>query len=77
MAAGSSSPRAARSAPQESRRGSAGATAANDLEAWMHIDERGKVTAFTGKVEIGQNIRTSLTQVVADELRVPLGRLRW
>jgi isoquinoline 1-oxidoreductase len=45
---------------------------ASDLEAWIHVDERGKVTAFTGKVEIGQNIRTSLSQVVADELRVPL-----
>ena len=33
-----------------------------------------RVTAFTGKVEIGQNIRTSLAQVVADELRVPLER---
>ena len=30
------------------------------------------VTACTGKVEIGQNIRTSLSQTVADELRVPL-----
>ena len=30
------------------------------------------MTVFTGKVEIGQNIRTSLTQTVADELRVPL-----
>ena len=32
----------------------------------------GRVTAYTGKVEIGQNIRTSLAQVVADELRVPI-----
>ena len=38
----------------------------------MHIDEKGHVTAYTGKVEIGQNIRTSLAQTVADELRVPL-----
>ena len=30
------------------------------------------MTVFTGKVEIGQNIRTSLAQTVADELRVPL-----
>ena len=36
----------------------------------------GRVTAYTGKVEIGQNIRTSLAQVVADELRVPLERDR-
>jgi isoquinoline 1-oxidoreductase len=49
-----------------------GQQAAADLAAWIHIDERGRVTAFTGKVEIGQNIRTSLSQVVADELRVPL-----
>src|SRR5216684_8095067 len=41
------------------------------LDSWLHIDEDGKVTAFTGKVEIGQNIRTSLAQTVADELRVP------
>jgi len=34
------------------------------------------VTAFTGKVEIGQNIRTSLTQTVADELRVPFESVR-
>jgi nicotinate dehydrogenase subunit B len=41
-----------------------------DITAWLHIGEDGKVTAFTGKVEIGQNIRTSLAQTVADELRV-------
>ena len=27
---------------------------------------------YTGKTEIGQNIRTSLAQAIADELRVPL-----
>src|SRR5260370_14505441 len=42
-----------------------------DITAWLHIGEDGKGTAFTGKVEIGQNIRTSLAQTVADELRVP------
>jgi isoquinoline 1-oxidoreductase len=45
---------------------------ATSLGAWLHIDERGNVTAYTGKVEIGQNIRTSLAQAVADELRVPM-----
>jgi isoquinoline 1-oxidoreductase len=34
------------------------------------VDERGNVTAYTGKVEIGQNVRTSLAQTIADELRV-------
>jgi nicotinate dehydrogenase subunit B len=44
----------------------------SDVAAWLHIDERGQVTAYTGKVEIGQNIRTSLAQAIADELRLPL-----
>jgi nicotinate dehydrogenase subunit B len=42
-----------------------------DLSAWIHIDADGKVKVFTGKVEVGQNIRTSLAQQVAEELRVP------
>ncbi|HYK35835.1 xanthine dehydrogenase family protein molybdopterin-binding subunit [Alloacidobacterium sp.] len=42
-----------------------------EVSAWVHIDEDGRVTIFTGKVEIGQNIRTSLAQLVAEELRVP------
>lgn len=43
----------------------------NALAAWLHIGESGDVTVFTGKAEMGQNIRTSLTQAVAEELRVP------
>jgi CO/xanthine dehydrogenase Mo-binding subunit len=43
-----------------------------ELAAWLHIDEAGRVTAYTGKVEIGQNIRTSLAQAIGDELRVPI-----
>ena len=35
-------------------------------------DEAGRITGYTGKTEIGQNIRTSLAQAIADELRVPL-----
>jgi isoquinoline 1-oxidoreductase len=43
-----------------------------DVGAWLHVSEAGRVTAFTGKVEVGQNIRTSLSQVVAEELRLPV-----
>jgi isoquinoline 1-oxidoreductase len=43
-----------------------------DVGGWLHIDEQGRITAYTGKVEIGQNIRTSLAQSVADELSAPL-----
>lgn len=44
----------------------------NTLDSWLHFGENGKVTVFTGKVEVGQNVRTSLAQQVAEELRVPL-----
>jgi CO/xanthine dehydrogenase Mo-binding subunit len=46
------------------------------LDSWLHIGENGEVTAFTGKVEVGQNVRTSLAQQVAEELRVPLSSVR-
>jgi isoquinoline 1-oxidoreductase len=48
----------------------------SDIGAWLHIGEDGAVTAFCGKVEIGQNIRTSVAQTVADELRVPFESVR-
>jgi len=48
----------------------------NEISAWIQIDEKGTVSVFTGKVEIGQNIRTSLTQAVAEELHVPLTTVR-
>ena len=41
-----------------------------EISAWLHIGEDGMVTVYTGKVEVGQNIRTSLTQAVSEELRV-------
>ncbi|WP_339922959.1 molybdopterin cofactor-binding domain-containing protein [uncultured Cyclobacterium sp.] len=40
------------------------------ISSWIHIAPTGDITVFTGKVEIGQNIRTSLSQVVAEELFV-------
>ena len=46
------------------------------LGAWLHIGEDGLVTVFTGKVEVGQNARTSLTQAVAEELPAPVEKIR-
>ena len=56
---------------QESGRGGQQSASA-DLAAWIHIGEDGRITGYTGKTEIGQNIRTSLAQAIADELKVPL-----
>jgi len=58
-------------AAQESGR-SGQQSVSRDLAAWLHINDKGHVTGYTGKTEIGQNIRTSLAQAIADELRVPL-----
>ncbi|HXY49254.1 MAG TPA: molybdopterin cofactor-binding domain-containing protein [Terriglobales bacterium] len=45
------------------------------IDAWLHLGENGKITVYTGKVEVGQNIRTSLSQAVAEELRVVIGNI--
>ena len=46
-----------------------------EIEAWLHLGENGKVTVCTGKVEVGQNIRTSLSQAVSEELHVPIDHI--
>ena len=47
-----------------------------EIGAWLHLGENGAVTVYTGKVEVGQNIRTSLSQCVAEELHVPVKRIQ-
>ena len=59
-------------AQQESGRGGQARGETTNLGAWLYIDGQGKITVYTGKVEIGQNVRTSLAQAVADELHVPM-----
>ncbi|HXT39032.1 MAG TPA: molybdopterin cofactor-binding domain-containing protein [Candidatus Angelobacter sp.] len=58
------------------RRRGGGQRRPQELGAWLHIGKDGVVTVFTGKAEVGQNIRTSLSQVVAEELRVPVVSIR-
>ncbi len=44
--------------------------------AWLHVATDGTVTAFTGKVDVGQDNRTALRMLVAEELRVRLETVR-
>jgi isoquinoline 1-oxidoreductase len=60
----------------ERRRGGRGPQLPADIDAWLHVGENGMVTVFTGKAEVGQNIRTSLTQAVAEELRAPVASIK-
>src|SRR5262249_23692740 len=57
------------------RGGGFGGGMPQELGAWLHIDEKGEVSVYTGKVEVGQNVRTSLSQAVAEELRLPLASI--
>ena len=54
------------------RGGGRGGGAPADFNAYLSIAEDGRVTCFTGKIEMGQGPITSLPQEVADELDAPL-----
>ena len=47
-----------------------------DFNAFLRIGEDGKVTCFTGKIEMGQGIITSLAQMLAEELDVSLDSVK-
>ncbi|HEY6867812.1 MAG TPA: molybdopterin cofactor-binding domain-containing protein [Candidatus Eisenbacteria bacterium] len=44
----------------------------DDFNAFLRIGEDGRVSCFTGKIEMGQGVVTSLAMMLADELEVPL-----
>lgn len=43
-----------------------------DFNAYLKVGEDGRITCFTGKVELGQGAITALAQMLADELDVAL-----
>ena len=43
-----------------------------DFNAYLRIGEDGRVSCFTGKIEMGQGVITSFAQMLAEELGVPL-----
>ncbi len=54
----------------------AGKTLATDqVDGFLAIDANGNVLVFSGKVDLGTGIRTAMTQIAAEELSVPLGRV--
>ena len=46
------------------------------LDGWIRIGADGTATIFTGKVELGQGILTALAQIAAEELDLPLARIK-
>jgi nicotinate dehydrogenase subunit B len=43
----------------------------DDFNAYLRVGEDGRVTCFSGKIEMGQANTTALAQMVAEELEVP------
>ncbi len=53
-----------------------GSRGGGSISERVHIGVDGAITVLTGKVEVGQGSRTQLTMAAAEELRVPIGRIR-
>jgi nicotinate dehydrogenase subunit B len=47
-----------------------------DFNAFLKIDEDGTVSCLTGKIEMGQGIIMSLVQIIADDLDVPMEKIK-
>jgi nicotinate dehydrogenase subunit B len=49
--------------------------APDEVDGFLAIDGHGAVTVYSGKVDLGTGLRTALTQIVAEELDVPMARV--
>jgi len=47
----------------------------DDVNAYLHIDPSSRISCFTGKIEMGQGIITSLVQMLAEELDAAYGQV--
>ncbi|MGH7239692.1 MAG: molybdopterin cofactor-binding domain-containing protein, partial [Candidatus Saccharimonadales bacterium] len=45
------------------------------IDAWLQVLDDGKVRVLTGKMELGQGIRTAIAQVAAEELNLKMGNV--
>jgi nicotinate dehydrogenase subunit B len=46
------------------------------LDSWLAIGADGTITAYTGKCDFGQGVFTAQTQLIAEELCVPITRVK-
>src|SRR5580658_1203915 len=66
----------ARSGDAQNGGPSPGSPPINQVDSWIAIAVDGSVTAYSGKEELGQGISTAQTQLVAEELSVPMHRVK-
>jgi CO/xanthine dehydrogenase Mo-binding subunit len=55
--------------------GAAKPVAPDLVDSYLAIGADGRITVYSGKVDLGTGLYTALTQIVADELDVPLGHV--
>ncbi len=48
---------------------------AKQVDSWIGIGADGRVTAYSGKCELGQGMHTTQVQLIAEELAVPIDRV--
>ena len=48
----------------------------DELDSWIAVTPHGSVTAFFGKMDMGQGVDVAIAQIVADELDVAFDRSR-
>ncbi|HUH94142.1 MAG TPA: molybdopterin cofactor-binding domain-containing protein [Casimicrobiaceae bacterium] len=49
--------------------------ATDQVDGFLAIDARGRVTVYSGKVDLGTGVQTAMAQIAAEELYVPLDRV--
>jgi len=49
--------------------------AADEVGGFIAIDDKGQVTIYSGKVELGTGVLTAIAQIAAEELSVPFDRV--
>ncbi|HSR99393.1 MAG TPA: molybdopterin cofactor-binding domain-containing protein [Kofleriaceae bacterium] len=68
-------PRAVRAAPAGQFGTQASHIDGAALDAWLAVGADGRITAYTGKCDLGQGIFTAQVQLVAEELYVPMAHV--
>ena len=63
-------------APREAIAQGAKPVTTTEVDSFLAIDAKGMVTVYSGKVDLGTGIATALPQMVAEELDVPLPRIK-
>lgn len=48
----------------------------DQLDSWIAVHQDGSVTAFFGKMDMGQGVDVAIGQIVAEELDVPFARVK-